>query len=142
MERRDCSAVALWVFPTGGFYTRGGKAPQLTVLEKKMVRRRRGGSPLLLLLFSNTKPKKCTDSRLGPRKPRTTRQLAAGAAFSRRPTILFCHKHTHTCKVCGRHPGSDTHGYDMFTWIFSFFFVQQYQRGARQKRFTPREKNE
>lgn len=62
---------------------------------------------------------------------------------------------THICKICGRqilvlhwhrnwHPESDTYCYNMFTRIFSFllffFFVQQYQRGARQKWFTPRER--
>lgn len=38
---------------------------------------------------------------------------------------------------CNWHPESNTYYYNMFTHVF---FVQQYQRGARQKWFTPREK--
>lgn len=74
------------------------------------------------------------------------------AASSCLPSILFLSQ-THTCKIggrqilvlhrrCNRHPESDIYYYNMFTCIFSvlFFFVQQYQRGARQKWFTPRER--
>lgn len=38
---------------------------------------------------------------------------------------------------CNWHPESNTYYYNMFTHVF---FVQQYQRGARQKWFTPRER--
>lgn len=47
------SAVALWVFPTGGvLHEGGGHTPQLTVFEKNVVRGHRdSASRLRLLLF-------------------------------------------------------------------------------------------
>lgn len=63
--------------------------------------------------------------------------------------FLFCccHVQTHSYNLwrkdlvlhlqCNWHPESNTYYNNMFTHMF---FAQQYQRGARQKWFTPREK--
>lgn len=63
--------------------------------------------------------------------------------------VFFLLSHTHTLVKflwridlvlhlqCNWHPESNTYYYNMFTHVF---FVQQYQRGARQKWFTPRER--
>lgn len=125
-----------------------------------MVRRLRDTSSLLFSVFfpkyKTKKNQNGANSQFGlPQYKKSVNDTWTDGFWQRPPAIpgfFFFLSQTHTCKIGGRqilvlhrrrnwHPESDTYYYNMFTCIFSvFFFVQQYQRGARQKWFTPRER--
>lgn len=148
------SAVALWVFPTGGvLHEGGGHTPQLTVFQKNVVRGHRDSASrlrLLLFFFSNRKAKECTDSRSGPRTQWTRRHRSVFLPSRDSFFFLFFHKQTLVKSVADRFFSPPPtmrltsrkrhlllrHVHtEFFSFFFSlfFFFVQQYQRGAKAK---------